>query len=87
MLALIDELTSASPEFERLWDRHEVRGKSHEAKSFFHADVGSFTLGYQAFDVRSAPDQQLVVYQAEPGLRDAAALVLLGSIAATRQPL
>jgi len=87
VLALVDELTSGSPAFERLWDRHDVRGKSHEAKSFFHADVGSFTLSYQAFDVRSAPDQQLVVYQAEPGSRDAAALALLGSIAATQQPL
>lgn len=83
--ALVDELTRGSPAFERLWERHDVRGKSHEPKSRSHAEVGSFTLGHQAFDVRSAPDQQLVVHQAEPGSRDAAALALLGSITATQQ--
>ncbi|WP_409463957.1 hypothetical protein [Amycolatopsis sp. GA6-003] len=38
------------------------------------------TLTYQAFDVRSAPGQQLIVYQAEPGSRSAEALSLLRSI-------
>jgi hypothetical protein len=35
--------------------------------------------------VRSAPGQQLIVYQAEPASQSAQALALLGSIAATRR--
>lgn len=34
--------------------------------------------------MRSAPDQELIVYHAEPGSRSAEALALLGTLAATR---
>ncbi|AMM21544.1 hypothetical protein AX769_17100 [Frondihabitans sp. PAMC 28766] len=81
LVALLDELTAGSSDFAGLW--HSVRGKTHEAKAFHHAAVGSLTLSYQAFDVSSAPGQQLVVYQAEPGSPSAHALVLLGNIDAT----
>lgn len=37
----------------------------------------------QTFDVRSAPGQELIVYDAEPGSPSADALKMLGSIAAT----
>jgi hypothetical protein len=37
----------------------------------------------QTFAVRSAPGQELVVYQAEPGSPSADAVALLGSLAAT----
>jgi len=43
------------------------------------------TLQMQTFDVRSAPGQELVVYQAEPGTPSADALKLLGSLAATAE--
>lgn len=81
--SLVAELGAGAPAFTRLWEQQEVRGKTHEPKSFHHADVGPITLTYQAFDVRSAPGQQLVVYDAEPGSRSADALRLLGSIAAS----
>ena len=54
-------------EFRAIWDSGEVRGKSHGAKEFHHPEVGRLRLNYQVFDVRSAPGQQLTVYQAEPG--------------------
>jgi hypothetical protein len=53
--------------FTDLWNTHTVRGKTQEAKNLSHPDVGPLTLTYQAFDVRDAPGQQLIVYQAEPG--------------------
>ncbi|MEU4893324.1 helix-turn-helix transcriptional regulator [Streptomyces sp. NPDC044780] len=81
---LVDTLTRSSADFARLWDSHTVRGKTHEAKRFLHPDVGPLTLDYQAFDVREAPGQQLVIYHAEPGSSSAEALHLLGSIHATR---
>lgn len=52
-------------------------------KSFRHHEVGLLTLNMQTFDVRAAPDQQLIVYDASPGTSSADALTLLGSIAAT----
>ncbi|KAA2253834.1 helix-turn-helix domain-containing protein [Solihabitans fulvus] len=79
---LVGELTLKSPEFARLWARHDVRTKTTEAKRFRHPLVGELTLRYEAFTVNSAPGQQLVVYQAEPGSSSEGALALLGSLAA-----
>jgi transcriptional regulator with XRE-family HTH domain len=85
LTALVEELLEGSEEFAALWNSHSVRGKTHEAKEFHHAAVGSVTLSYQAFDISSAPGQQLVVYQAEPASSSAQALLLLGNLDATSQ--
>ncbi|QKG18704.1 helix-turn-helix domain-containing protein [Actinomadura verrucosospora] len=82
---LVRTLTDQSADFARLWNAHIVRGKTQEAKRFLHPDVGPLALTYQAFDVRDAPGQQLVIYHAEPGGADAEALDLLGSVHATRR--
>lgn len=82
---LVAELNAASPDFAELWSRQNVRGKTLEAKQFHHREVGAIALHYLAFDVRSAPGQQLVVYQAEPGTASSHALALLGTLAATRR--
>lgn len=81
--AVLDELLGVSTEFRDLWSRHDARGKSLHSKRFRHPDVGALTLTMQAFDVRSAPGQELVVYHAEPGSPSAEALALLGTVAAT----
>lgn len=81
---LVEELSTASPEFRRRWGRHDVQGKTHEAKTFRHRAVGELTLSYHAFDVRDAPGQQLLVYRAQPHSRSAEALRLLGTLAASR---
>ncbi|NDZ80088.1 helix-turn-helix domain-containing protein [Streptomyces sp. SID10853] len=85
LLALIGSLTARSADFSALWQAHSVRGKTQEAKHLDHPDVGPLTLTYQAFDVRDAPGQQLVIYHAEPGSPSARALSLLGTIDATRR--
>ncbi|WP_432251205.1 helix-turn-helix transcriptional regulator [Streptomyces sp. HNM1019] len=81
---LVRTLTEHSADFTRLWNTHTVRGKTQDAKHLLHPDVGPLTLTYQAFDVREAPGQQLVIYHAEPGSPSAQSLKLLGSIHATR---
>ena len=79
---LVGELSLKSPEFRHLWARHDVRGKTHEAKVFNHHDVGELTLTYDSLTVDGSTGQQLVVYQAEAGSRSAQALALLGTVAA-----
>lgn len=78
---LLGELRSMSPEFDELWSRHDVAVKTGEAKRVIHPDVGPMTLTYATFTVNAAPDQQLVVYQAEPHSRSEHALTLLGILA------
>ncbi|MFE4059280.1 helix-turn-helix transcriptional regulator [Streptomyces sp. NPDC059096] len=82
---LVDTLGEHSTEFARLWNAHTVRGKTLDAKRLLHPDIGPLALTYQAFDVRDAPGQQLVIYHAEPGSPSAQGLDLLGSIHATRR--
>lgn len=77
-------VSEQSTEFTRLWSRHDARGKRHESKRFNHPDVGEVTLRMEAFDVRSSPGQQLVVYHADAGSPSAEALRLLGTLDATR---
>jgi len=81
--AVLSQMLADSAEFAALWHGHDVRGKSLQQKRFQHADVGRITLTMQAFDVRSNPGQELVVYHAEPGSPSFDALRLLGSLTAS----
>ncbi|MFC4084209.1 helix-turn-helix transcriptional regulator [Amycolatopsis samaneae] len=83
---LVTELTEGSERFRDLWETHQVRGKTREPKHLVHPAVGPLTLTYQAFDVRDAPGQQLIIYHAEPGSPSAHALALLSSLHATASP-
>lgn len=83
--ALVGTLTERSAVFSALWQSHTVRGKTRDAKQLDHPDVGPLTLTYQAFDVRDAPGQRLVIYHAERGSPGAEALSLLGALDATRR--
>lgn len=81
---VLEAVLAASPDFVRLWERHDVRRKQAMTKRFRHPAVGELNLRMNAFDVKSAPGQELIVYHAEPGSPSADALRLLGSLAATR---
>ncbi|MFJ9908903.1 hypothetical protein ACIRVK_39710 [Streptomyces sp. NPDC101152] len=75
----VDTLCAKSPEFAGLWAQHEVRGKTQQAKNRAHPEVGALEIQFSAFTVNGAPQQRLVVYQAEPASATAAALAELHS--------
>jgi len=82
--ALTAELLDASPDFARLWQRHNVRQRRAEAKRFRHPQVGELTLTNEALYL---PDgQRISIYQAQPGSRDHDALTLLSMIASGNTP-
>ncbi|MFI8219666.1 helix-turn-helix transcriptional regulator [Streptomyces sp. NPDC085932] len=82
ILRLVGELSIRSAEFRSLWARDHIRVPPYEVKQVHHSAVGVMELRHEAFAVRSAPGQQLVVLQAEPGSPSADALALLGSLGA-----
>ena len=77
--ALIAELRDGSPEFARLWQRHDVRQRRGEPKRFRHPQVGEFILTYEVLYLTDG--QRMSVYQAEPGSRHQDALTLLSMTA------
>ncbi|HUQ56056.1 helix-turn-helix transcriptional regulator [Lentzea sp.] len=78
---LLDELLAGSPEFARLWERHDVQAATVLTKSFDHPLVGKITVDCDSLDLTDR-DQTLVLYSATPGSRDAEALALLNVLGA-----
>jgi transcriptional regulator with XRE-family HTH domain len=74
---LVDELRDGSPDFARLWQRHDVQAVPMPRKTFRHPAVGEITLDCDALTLTDR-DQHLVLYSAPPGSRDAQTLALLG---------
>ncbi|MFI6693033.1 helix-turn-helix transcriptional regulator [Streptomyces sp. NPDC050433] len=86
---LVGELLLKSPEFARLWERYDIKGRAHGRKTFHHPDVGDLTVGYQSMELEGTPGHHLITYYAEPGTADYDGIVLLdmlGSRPAPHQP-
>ncbi|WP_438393215.1 helix-turn-helix transcriptional regulator [Caballeronia sp. DA-9] len=62
--ALVDELSSASPEFAALWRDNDVlsHGDAGGIKRLMHPKLGSIELEYSAFSVDGRPDLGMIVY-------------------------
>jgi transcriptional regulator with XRE-family HTH domain len=80
LIELVGELSLKSPEFVRLWSRHDVRPKRAQTKIVYHPQVGELTLAVEPLTIDSSPGQQLMIYHADPGSRSAQSLALLGSL-------
>jgi len=59
---LISALSSSSPEFRKLWKRHEVAGSGDGRKELTHPLVGHLAFDHAVFTHGDAGDQRLVVY-------------------------
>jgi len=76
---LVAELRDGSPEFARLWERHDVQAAPTLTKTFRHPAVGEITVDCDALKLTDR-DQHLVLYSAPQGSRDADALALLNML-------
>jgi transcriptional regulator with XRE-family HTH domain len=83
---LVGELSVHSPDFRRLWARHEVRQKVRGSKQFYIPQVGTFTLDWDAYPLPGQPGPVLVVYTAPPGSPQSDAIALLRSLSAPPPP-
>lgn len=86
ILELVGELAVRSSDFRSLWAREYTKVPRYDVKRMHHSAVGELELRHEALSIRSAPGQQLIVLQAEPGSPSAEALALLGSLAAPARP-
>ncbi|GAA4640589.1 helix-turn-helix transcriptional regulator [Actinoallomurus vinaceus] len=86
ILELVGELSVRSGEFRALWAREYTRVPPYDIKQVYHSVVGDLELRHEALNIRSAPGQQLIILQAEPGSFSADGLSLLGSISALEVP-
>jgi PAS domain-containing protein len=59
---LISALNSASPEFRKLWKRHEVAGSGDGRKQLTHARAGELVFDHAVFQYGEGGEQRLVVY-------------------------
>jgi transcriptional regulator with XRE-family HTH domain len=81
LAALIGELSMKSPDFRRLWARHDVHEKTHGTKCHIHPLVGELTLSWETLALPGDSDQMLITFTAEPGSESETGLRLLGSMA------
>ena len=60
--ALVDELCRASPEFEALWQDHDVVAHGEGVKCIRHPDAGTLDLEFSSFAVDGRPELGMIVY-------------------------
>lgn len=82
MATLIGELSMRDDGFRRWWGDHRVADRSRGSKVLRHPLVGDLTLDWDALACVGDPDQQLVVWTAEPGTPSHDGLRILSSWAA-----
>ena len=81
LTALVGELSVKSPEFSRLWARHEVRAKASGTKRIVSPTIGLVDLTWESLSVTSAPGQLVVSYFAPAGSPSDTALRRLAELA------
>ncbi len=78
LAALVAELTTASPDFRRLWTARALHHKVDGRKRLLHPAAGPLTLDYVVLSTPLPPPHRLVAYSATAGTQAFAALTRLG---------
>ncbi|MDV9197136.1 helix-turn-helix transcriptional regulator [Streptomyces sp. Wh19] len=87
LTALVGELSVQDPQFRRWWGAHHVTSRSVGTKELHHPVAGTLRLDWDTLTASTDPDQQLIVWTAEPGTPSYEGLRLLASWSAgPRQP-
>lgn len=84
MASLVGELSVQDPDFRRWWADHHVAARQGGTKRLRHPVAGDITLQWDALTCAADPEQQLVVWTAEPGSPSHDALRMLASWRVTR---
>ncbi|MET7637825.1 helix-turn-helix domain-containing protein [Streptomyces sp. NPDC005438] len=79
LAALVGELSLRDDDFRRWWGDHHVATRGRGSKVLRHPVTGDLTLDWDALACANDPEQQLVVWTAEPGSPSHDALRILSS--------
>jgi hypothetical protein len=79
---LVEELTSHSAEFARLWPKRCVRVNGRGLRPLLHPRVGPLTVQYEVLTPLQDPDQRVIIYRAA----DTASQTALDAIAREAEP-
>lgn len=74
---LVGDLSIRSPEFARLWARHDVKLCSSGTKLLHHPVIGDLELHYEVLHLPDSNGQRILTHTASPGSSSADALQLL----------
>lgn len=86
LAALVQDLSDRDPDFTRLWDAHDVASRGTGSKTLHHPLVGELTLDWETLASAQDPDQQIVIWTAEPGSESHERLQLLAKLTEQRTP-
>ncbi|MBP2706720.1 helix-turn-helix domain-containing protein [Microbispora sp. RL4-1S] len=74
LVELVEELSTESEDFGRLWARHDIRARNQEFVHLRHPQAGEMTLRHETVRFDSAPDLCVFLGEPEPGSPSEAAL-------------
>ncbi len=83
--AVATHLRQHSAEFERVWNRHDVTGRSDDTKTIVHPELGPIRLQCQILFTQDH-GQALLVFTAAPGSQDYSKLQMLSVIGPSTSP-
>lgn len=67
LAAIVGELSVMSVQFRQWWAARNVFQHEFGNKTIRHPEVGELTFDWDAFATTGDPDQQLIIWSAEPG--------------------
>ncbi|OXM60514.1 transcriptional regulator [Amycolatopsis vastitatis] len=67
LATLVGELSVSHPQFRRWWAARDVARQEFGTKTVRHPELGDLTVDWDGFQWAGDPDQQLIVWSAEPG--------------------